>query len=91
MKWKSYWKTLDFIVNICEVQVWVFSDCLETDMWARVQYDRWSDEAAAAARGEKEQQGKEEVVVTTAPAEEKRTAKQQVQDKVQDKDIGENE
>ena len=67
------------------------SDCVET-MWARLQYDRWTDEAAAAAGGGKEEQGQQEVV-TTDPAEEKRTGKQQIKDKVQDKeaDVGENE
>ena len=63
---------------------------VSSEMWARVQYDRWTDEATAAATGHKDQQERIKVDNKEQTGEVKVRPQQQVTEKIKDKDASGN-
>ena len=63
---------------------------VSSEMWARVQYDRWTDEATAAATGHKDQQERIKADNKEQTGEVKVRPQQQVTEKIKDKDASGN-
>ena len=63
---------------------------VSSEMWARVQYDRWTDEATAAATGHKDQQERIKADNKEQTGEGKVRPQQQVTEKIKDKDASGN-